>query len=134
MKSRAGGVTLVELLVVVTILGIVAAVAIPSYRAYVVRANRSDAKSATLAMASQLERCFTRYNAYDDANCPVTITNVPSPEGHYLLNAEVAASTFTVTATPQGEQAQDPCGSFSLNSSDVRAVGGTESVADCWKR
>jgi type IV pilus assembly protein PilE len=134
MKSRTRGITLIELLVVVMILGIVTAVAVPSYRASVVRAHRSDAKAATLAMASQLERCFTRFNAYDSANCSVIISNVRSPEGHYLVSAEVEAATFTVTATPQGRQALDSCGSFSLDSTDVRTVGGTESVARCWRR
>lgn len=134
MRSRSAGVTLVELMVVVVILAILTSVAVPAYRNYVVRANRSDAKAATLAMASQLERCFTRYNAYDDANCSVDISNVRSNEGHYLVSAVVDAQTFTITATPQGTQAEDPCGSFSLTSSDVKTVGGSEPVAHCWAR
>lgn len=134
MRTRSGGVTLIELLVVVVILAIVTSVAVPAYRNYVVRANRSDAKAATLAMASHLERCFTRYNAYDDANCSVDISNVRSTEGHYLVSAVVDAATFTITAMPQGTQAADPCGSFSLTSSDVKTVGGSEPAARCWAR
>jgi len=134
MRSRSAGFTLIELMVVLVILAILAAVAVPAYRNYVVRANRSDAKVATLAMASHLERCYTRYNAYNDGNCSVDFTNVPSTEGHYLVSAVVNASTFTITATPQGSQAADPCGSFSLTSTDIKTVGGSEPAVRCWAR
>jgi type IV pilus assembly protein PilE len=134
MRARSRGVTLVELLVVVVIFAIVTSVAVPAYRSYVVRANRSDAKAATLAMASHLERCYTRYNAYNDGNCSVDISDVRSTEGHYLVSAVVNASTFTITATPQGSQTADPCGSFSLTSTDIKTVGGSEPAVRCWAR
>jgi type IV pilus assembly protein PilE len=134
MRARSAGFTLIELMVVMVILAIVTAIAVPSYRNYVIRANRSDAKAATLAMASQLERCYTRFNAYDDGNCSVDVSDVRSLEGHYLVSAVVDASTFTITATPQGTQAEDPCGSFSLTSSDIKTVGGSEPAAQCWAR
>jgi type IV pilus assembly protein PilE len=135
MKSTAAGVTLIELMIVVVILGIIAAIAIPGYRSYVVRSNRSDAKTAILAMAGQLERCFTRYNAYDDANCDVPITNVNSSGGHYRVTAVRTASTFSVTATPVGTQGEDPCGSLTLTSSNVRTASGTgQTAATCWQR
>jgi type IV pilus assembly protein PilE len=134
MRARSGGMTLIELLVVVVIIAIVASFAVPAYRNYVIRANRSDAKASTLAMASHLERCYIRFNAYDDANCSVDISNVRSNEGHYLVSAAVDASTFTITATPQGTQVVDPCGSFSLTSSDIKTVGGSEPAVRCWAR
>jgi type IV pilus assembly protein PilE len=135
MKPRAAGVTLIELLVVVVIIGIISSIAIPSYRNYVIRANRSDAKAATLAMATHLERCFTRYTAYNHAGCSVDITSVPSGEGHYLVTAVRTATTFTITATPQGSQAEDPCGAFTLNASNEKDVSGSgQSAASCWQR
>jgi type IV pilus assembly protein PilE len=135
MKPRAAGITLVELLVVVTIIGIISSIAFPSYRNYVMRANRSDAKAATLAMATHLERCFTRYTAYNHDDCPVVITGVPSGEGHYTVTAVRTATTFTITATPVGAQAEDPCGSFTLNASNEKNVSGdTQSAASCWQR
>ena len=124
-----------ELLIVVVVVGILSAIAIPSYRNYVMRAHRAEAKTAVLAMAGQLERCFTRFNAYDDALCTVDITNFPTEEGNYLLNADVDATTFTITAAPQGAQAGDKCGSFTLDSSNRKdTVGGTQPAADCWAR
>ena len=69
MKRTQAGVTLVELMVVVLIIGIIAAFAVPSYRQSVLRTNRTDAKVALTSRAAGLERCFTRYRAYNSANC-----------------------------------------------------------------
>jgi type IV pilus assembly protein PilE len=129
--------TLMELLAVVAVVAIISAIAIPSYRAYVMRAHRTEAKSALLAMAAQLERCFTRYNAYDHDLCTVDITNVPTEEGNYSLTAVRDSTTFTITAAPdpQSGQAEDKCGSFTFDSSNTKdTVGGSLPAADCWAR
>jgi type IV pilus assembly protein PilE len=137
MSPRRGnaGVTLIELMMVMVVVAILAAIAVPSYRGYVIRASRADAKAATLSMAGALERCFTRFNAYDDAGCALAITNVPSGDGHYLLGASVTPSTFLVTAVPQGAQAADTgCGNFRLNQANQRTVSGAKGAAECWGR
>src|SRR5262245_15870549 len=100
-RRREFGVTLIELLTLVGVISNLAAIAIPSYRSYAIRASRSDGKSAALSMAGSLERCFTRFNAYNNAGCGLTITNVASTEGKYLVSATVTASTFLVSAVPQ---------------------------------
>ena len=129
------GVTLIELMMVMVVVGILAAIALPSYRGYVMRASRADAKAATLSMAGALERCFTRFNAYDNAGCAIVTTNVPSGDGHYLLSANVTASTFLVTAVPQGPQTADTgCGDFRLNQANQRSVSGSKGAAECWGR
>ena len=71
MKRKQRGVTLIELMIVMAIIGIIAAIAIPSYRRYVVRANRADAKTALLQTAQLLERCYTNSTpyAYNSATC-----------------------------------------------------------------
>ncbi len=65
-KSKQRGVTLIELVVVVMIVGILAAVAVPSYRNYVIRSQRSDAKDALLALATQQEKHYLQCNAYSE--------------------------------------------------------------------
>ena len=64
MKHRQHGHTLMELLIVVAIIGILASIAIPGYRRYVIRANRADAKIAMLQTAQALERCYTNSSPY----------------------------------------------------------------------
>jgi prepilin-type N-terminal cleavage/methylation domain len=133
--KRARGVTLIELMVVVVIVGILASIAVPAYSNYVIRANRTDGRIALLTMASALEQCYTRFNRYDDARCAVDVTDVPSPDRKYLLNGEVTANTFVLTAVPQGGQAADTgCGSLTLNERNVRGRSGTKPVEECWGR
>ena len=135
IRSRNRGVTLMELMTVMVIIGILSAIAIPSYRGYTIRANRSDGKAAAFAMAGALERCFTRFNAYNNAGCSVTITNVPSTEGKYLVSANVLATTFLVSAVPQGTQASDTgCGTLGITQANVRSKTGTQTVSECWGR
>ena len=94
MRKKNSGMTLMELMVVMAIVGILAAIAIPSYRSYVMRANRTDAKTALLAAAGALERCFTRFNSYAAADgCTVTFP-AASTEGNYQITAP------TQTASP----------------------------------
>ena len=136
IRSRTLGVTLMELLIVMVVISILAAIAIPSYRGYAIRASRAEGKAAALAMAGALERCFTRFNAYNNAGCGIATSNVPSAEGKYLVSAAFpTATTFTVSAVPQGGQAQDTgCGTLTLNQANVRNKTGSKSVSECWSR
>ena len=138
MKHRQRGMSLIELLIVIVIVGILAAIAIPSYRAYVIRANRADAKVALLSTAQNLERCYTNSTpyAYNSATCDAA---VPRPylvaSGTYEINVIPAANAYVVTATPQGTQAVDAqCGVFRLTGAGVQTVSGTRPAAECWRR
>ena len=71
MIRKQRGVTLMELMTVVAIIGILTSIAYPSYRAQVRRSNRTEARVALEQTAGALEKCYTRYMAYNDtANCP----------------------------------------------------------------
>ena len=132
MKNRQTGVTLVELMIVVVIVGILAAVAVPSYRQYVMRVKRTDAKVALTGAAQQMERCFTRGNTYVGCNTgypkntednTYTIAFAPAP----------TATTFTATATPINGQATDTaCATFTLNQEGKQGVTGSKTPAQCW--
>jgi type IV pilus assembly protein PilE len=144
MKRSQRGITLIELMVVMAIIGIIAAIAIPSYRRYLVRANRTDAKTALLQTAQALERCYTNSApyAYDSATCTAAVTlPFTVPSGFYVIDAlggAPGAQTFTLTATPQGTQAADDaqCAVFSLTQSGVQTVSGTLTATpeQCWRR
>lgn len=136
MRRYNRGVTLMELLTVVMVIGILAAIAVPSYRGYVLRANRADAKASLLSAASALERCFTQFNAYNAGGCTVVLP-VASNDGKYQISATYPMSSqFVLTAAPQGTQAQDTaCASFTLTEVGVKAIsGGSHTAAECWAR
>jgi type IV pilus assembly protein PilE len=134
------GVTLVELLIVVVIIGILTAVAYPSYRGHMLRTHRAEAKATLLESAQQLERCYTRFNAYNNAGCAaatalaVAGSGVPSTGNYYVIKFSAAptASAFSLTATPQGAQADDTtCGNLTLDQAGLRGASGT-APATCW--
>jgi len=146
LKQR--GVTLIELVVVIMIVGILAAVAVPSYRNYVVRSQRSDAKDALLALASQQEKYYLQCNAYAD-----NIANAPSCDDSELQGADSSengwyelevveptdATQFNLTATAiNGEnQFQDTeCRTFAVNDRGIRTAqdsGGADNTEECWR-
>lgn len=133
------GVTLIELIIVVVIVGILAAVAVPSYRQYVIRSQRSDGTQALLALATAQEKFYLQCNTYaadiaaanDCAGGELGFSDT-SEKGWYDLSIEAASATdFRVRAEPVdgGPQAQDTaCTWFEVNGRGVRTASGTE----CW--
>ena len=133
------GMTLVELLVSVVVVGILTSVAIPGYRQYMIRAQRAEAKTELSQLAGAMERCFTRFNAYDHADCAAQ-TSLPRlvGAGRYRLQANaLTAADFTIAAVPQGAQADDTdCKTLTLDASNTRGVAGgaTKPAVACWSR
>lgn len=133
-RRKNQGVTLMELLIVIAIVGLMAAIAYPSYRSSVIKSKRSDATAELMQTAQGLERCFTRFNVYNHANCQVA-TNLPyiTPEGHYQVSGVLTATTFTLTAAPQAGQAADTkCANFGLDQTNAKTVTGSLPATDCW--
>ena len=140
MKQQ--GFTLIELMVVITIIGILASIALPSYQDHVKRAARADAKAVLMENAQFLERNFTEANRYDrsaDGN-PVVLPVTQSPrdtDARYTISLTAAAGSFSLTAAPVpgGLMDGDVCGAFMLNHLGQKTVAEAgAAAADCWNR
>ncbi|MDD3518145.1 MAG: type IV pilin protein [Chromatiales bacterium] len=137
------GFTLIELMVVVVIIAILAAIGYPSYQEHIRKTRRADAQGALMELAQFMERHFTLNNSYlaSGGSAP-TLPFTESPKDgstkYYNLGFAAApnaptASTFTLQAVPKGPQADDKCGTLTLTQTGVRsAVKGGSAVADCW--
>lgn len=145
------GITLLELMIVVVIVGILAGIAIPTYQSQVVRSTRSDAQSALLGFAQSMERHYAQNFTYlgaasgggnTGAPAPTVYTSTTPRDGtaYYNLTIQAAsASAYTVRATPIAGTRQDGDGYMELNSLGRRAWdrdnNGTLAAAELtWER
>ena len=133
------GFTLIELMITISIIGILLAVAIPSYSSYLQDSRRTDAVTVLLEVAGEQERFFAENNSYAATMADLgygtgTQNSYASQEGHYNVSVSAqTARTYTLTATPvaNGAQASDACGNFMVTSTGGRSVTGT--ATDCWR-
>lgn len=137
MYTKNRGLTLIETMVVVAIIGILAAVAYPSYQEHVHRTNRAEARGILLEMAQLLERNYTETNSYKSFALPVTQSPRTGTAKYTIQFADTPAqNSYTLQAVPTGVMASDTCGTLSLTHTGVRGasgVTGAEAIARCWQ-
>ncbi|MGI9308123.1 MAG: type IV pilin protein [Gammaproteobacteria bacterium] len=134
-RAQMRGITMLELMIVVVIVGILAAFAYPSYREQVMRTHRADGKTQLMQMAQNLERCYTRFSAYNNVGCTTVSFPTNSAEGHYVVTAStLTATAYALDATPQAGQADDTdCAVLRLRSTGVQgSQGGDTDPYNCW--
>ena len=148
MHKKQAGLTLVELMIVVAVMAIIAAIAYPLYTAQVQKSRRADAKVTLESLAMAQERYYTVFGDYgslaelDDpdgngnngdslygsALANLDRNNDGTPD-NYAIAVVATTTTFTVTATAQGAQAGDTgCATFTIDQ-----IGNKGGGANCWR-
>jgi len=140
MKHKNQGFTLIEMMIVVAVIGILSAIAYPSYTEYVRRGHRADARAGLLQAQLWLERGATATGVYPTV-LPANLNWSTDTSKRYTIGfaAGNTNAAFTLTATPKnpGPQANDKCGTYTLNNTGLRGANGKTSDqpgynTDCW--
>lgn len=125
------GMTLIELIIVVAVIAILLATAVPGYRNYTLRVHRTDAIRMLLKASMCQERLFASRGSYDTSLCKSVSGNQ-----HYQLSynsPDPQGQSYVAMAVPTGAQRDDPCGSLFVDQSGARRVSASNmSVDKCW--
>jgi type IV pilus assembly protein PilE len=143
-RSLMTGFSLIELLLVLVIMGIVSALALPSYNRHVQRGHRAEAAGALMESQHFMERYYSAYGRYNGSaeapgkqpELPLRLQGIPvGSDLRYQLSLGAAtANSYELKAEPVGSMVHDKCGTLTLNQTGLKGLAGSElSVADCWR-
>jgi type IV pilus assembly protein PilE len=140
-QYRQAGFSLVELLVVLVIMGVLSAVALPGYTRYVQRGNRTEVMAALLEAQHFMERYYSANGQYlSPANAvpmlPQRLQRIPiqGTVRYQLSVREATVNSYLLQAVPEGSMAGDVCGNLTINQTGLRGVlNSTNSVSECWR-
>ena len=140
------GFTLIELMVTIAIVGILASIAYPAYRAQVLRAQRTDATAALLRVAAAQERFYLQNNTYaataNITTSPPTGLGIPGTDRRYYtltIESTDLATAFTAVAVPAAGSPQlsdTNCARFTLTEAQLRGAtksAGADNTTTCWR-
>ena len=153
------GFTLIELLITIAIIGILSAVAIPSYQSYMARGYRADVRAVLLEATSWVERQYLANNCYDQTT-PTLCNTIPHPAAALALPAALqrapregntiaynisfvagqpTQTTYTLQAVPTvgGPMVGDACGTYTIDQVGGKSANGVTNAATmttCWQQ
>lgn len=123
------GFTLIELMITVAVIGILAAIAYPSYLDQIRKARRAEAQAALMNISARQQQMLLDTRSYAATVGALNVTIPNTVQNTYAITLSVGTAivpTFTATATPSGAQASDKCGALSINQV------GSKSPPSCW--
>jgi len=138
MHKRFTGFTLIELMIAVAVVGILAAIAYPSYQAYVLKGRRADTQAFLMDVAARQQHFLIDRRAYG-----LSITDAPSSNGLGMtipasvsnfytvtLTADNTARppTYSISAAPKAGQDRDACGTLAIDQTGGKSAG----KSGCW--
>ncbi len=128
---KKSGFTLVELMIVIAIMAILAALALPNFQNSIRKARHSDAQSDLMEFAGNAERVFTQSSSY----ASLSLSDGDDPDerqgDHYTYTLVATEGGFTIKATPKDSQTKDGCGTMTLDQRGVKTFDGDLDV--CWE-
>ncbi len=127
------GFTLIELMIVVAIIGILAAIVYPSYTDFVVRSNRAEAPQQLVRLANLQEQLFVDSRFYTDDISKLgvgTTTTMKTESENYIISSVVSGGSFTLKATAQGVQAKRDADCKEITLTET----GAKAPAVCWEK
>jgi type IV pilus assembly protein PilE len=145
-NTKQSGFNLVELMIVVAIVGIIAAFAYPSYLEQIRKTRRADCSGALVSLGNAMERHYSVNGSYlaaaaagANTGAPaIYATSCPVDGGNATYNITIqaaAASTYMLNAAPTGPQTGDKCGTLSFSNTGVKGVTGADTGItweNCW--
>lgn len=132
--NRSGGFSLIELMIAVVIVGILAAIAVPSYQSHTIKASRAAAQTELLELASLQEKIYLNSNAYTanmttaytgNSTGGLSKTSGLTTDGKYTLTVVSPGQTYTITATPVAGKSQEGDGNLTISENGQRLWGST---------
>jgi len=136
IREKSLGFTLIELMIVVAIVAVTAAIALPSYQSQIQKTRRGVAQADLVELAAFMQRFYTENNRFDEDRAAVDV-DLPFDESpqdgadkYYDLSlTAVARASYTLSAVPKGGQSDDPCGTLTLAHTGAKTHS---SGSECW--
>lgn len=132
-RRPQSGFTLIEVMIVVAIIGILAAIGYPSYQEQIAKSRRADAQRALMEAEQFMRRYFSARDSFldpdgDAVELPGALQRSPrldsAPTAYDIQLSNVTASTFTLTAVRTGSMANDRCGNLQVTNTGVKTLTG----------